>query len=101
MPDVSLPAQPDENIAAARKTITVYNKQAPSRAGDRYHYVRTARLCLEMLTPGSKLQKVVVEGTSLDDASTGGEDVIDLALYYGQAGQDAILGAEQRIWVNS
>jgi hypothetical protein len=36
-----------------------------------------------MLDPSSKLQKVVVEGPSLDDKNTGGEDVIDLALYYG------------------
>ncbi len=88
---------PDEHPSALSADVappphdvnSVYNQQAPSRSGDRYHYVRTARLCLEMLLPGSNLQKVVVEGTSSDDASTGGEDVIDLALYYGEVDGEA------------
>lgn len=58
-----------------------YNAQAPSRAGDRYHYVRTARLCLTMLAANADLIKVVVEGAAEDDLADGGEDVIDLALY--------------------
>ncbi|WP_156916843.1 hypothetical protein [Leisingera aquimarina] len=86
---MGLVAQPVKKTMNSSKEISFFNKQAPSRAGDRYHYVRTARLCLEMLRPGSRLQKVVVEGTSPDDVSTGGEDVIDLALYHGDAGQEA------------
>lgn len=71
---------------AAFEKHTIDNHQAPSRAGDRYHYVRTARLCLTMLAPNADLRSVAVEGPALDDPASGGEDVIDLALYYTESG---------------
>lgn len=55
----------------------------PSRDGDQFHYLRAARLCLEMLTPNAKVSLVTVEGTAQDDDIRAGIDVIDLALYYG------------------
>ncbi|MBP1807654.1 hypothetical protein [Rubellimicrobium aerolatum] len=67
----------------SRLAAVKYNRQGPSRAGDRYHYLRAARLCLTMLAPAASLQRVVVEGSAPEDLAVGGEDVIDLTLYFG------------------
>jgi len=54
----------------------------PSRDGDQFHYIRAARLCLQLLSPSSELHTIMVEGAADGDIK-GGEDVIDLALYWG------------------
>ncbi|MGO3891356.1 MAG: NACHT domain-containing protein [Paenalcaligenes sp.] len=54
-----------------------------SRDGDQFHYLRAARLCLELLQLGTSLVAVTIEGTSPDEEITDGLNVIDLALYYG------------------
>lgn len=64
----------------------------PSRDGDQFHYIKAARLCLQLLRPGSELHAVTVEGAADGDLK-GGEDVIDLALYWG--GKD--LSSAQRV----
>src|SRR6478735_4171555 len=57
-----------------------------SRDGDQFHYVWAARRSLHLLDPSSSLAMLVVEGTSDDDTdSISGEEVIDLAEYYGSA----------------
>ncbi|WP_284324914.1 hypothetical protein [Cypionkella aquatica] len=75
---LTAPLRPVENVLGVKG---IANPQAPSRSGDRYHYVRAARLCLTMLAARPTLKKVVIEGAAADDRATGGEDVIDLALY--------------------
>ncbi len=59
----------------------------PSRAGDQFHYRWAARRCLHLLSPNSKLVAVSIEGVSVSEASSsnagGGEEVIDVAEYYG------------------
>ncbi|MGN6606507.1 MAG: hypothetical protein ACTHMS_05775 [Jatrophihabitans sp.] len=55
-----------------------------SRDGDQFHYVWAARQCLKLLRAGSGLMAVSVEGSSPLEAAAGeGEQVIDLAEYYG------------------
>lgn len=54
-----------------------------SRDGDQFHYLRAARLCLELLHPGTSLVAVTIEGTSPDEEINEGLNVIDLALYHG------------------
>lgn len=58
----------------------------PSRSGDQFHYQWAARQCLGLLAVAGGLVAVAIEGASLDegDASTSaGDEVIDVALYYG------------------
>lgn len=55
----------------------------PSRDGDQFHYLRAARLCLELLSPNSVLTAVTIEGVSQGEDIRAGLDVIDMALYYG------------------
>lgn len=55
----------------------------PSRDGDQYHYLRAARLCLELLSPKGELKAVTIEGVPVDEDVSAGLDSIDLALYYG------------------
>lgn len=58
----------------------------PSRSGDQFHYQWAARQCLGLLAGADGLVAVAIEGASLDegDASTSvGDEVIDVALYYG------------------
>lgn len=57
----------------------------PSRDGDRFHYSRASRLCLELLEASSDLKVVSVEGISRNDSVNAGVESIDLALYYGSA----------------
>ncbi len=56
-----------------------------SRDGDQFHYLRAARLCLEMLRPGAPLVMVAVEGVAVGEDIEPGLEVIDLALYEGSA----------------
>lgn len=56
-----------------------------SRDGDQFHYLRAARLCLELLQPRSSLAVVTIEGTSPDEDISEGLNVIDLALYHGSS----------------
>jgi hypothetical protein len=60
-----------------------------SRDGDQFHYLRAARLCLELLQLGTSLAAVTVEGTSPDEEITEGLNVIDLALYHGSTAPDS------------
>ena len=56
----------------------------PSRDGDQFHYRWAARQALQLLRPGSELTAISVEGASSGDPDLGeGEEVIDLAEYYG------------------
>jgi len=50
-----------------------------SRAGDVFHYRWAARRCLQMVYPKSKLQYIVIEGSS--ECELAGEYVIDVAEY--------------------
>ena len=59
-----------------------------SRDGDQFHYVWAARRCLRLLSPKSQLKTVTIEGVSpletpSNDDSVAGEEVIDVAEYYG------------------
>lgn len=58
----------------------------PSRDGDQFHYVWAARHSLKLLDPNGDLVMIVVEGSSDDDTrKRRGEQVIDLAEYYGSS----------------
>ncbi|OBQ64316.1 NACHT domain-containing protein [Mesorhizobium loti] len=72
----------------AKKKATTTNLVRPSRDGDQFHYLWAARRCLSLLPPGSDLKSVTVEGASPSDKTakgpiTAGEEVIDLAEYFG------------------
>lgn len=55
-----------------------------SRDGDQFHYHWAARQALKLLLPHSDLTAIVIEGVSPDDTDgNAGEDVIDIAEYYG------------------
>jgi hypothetical protein len=54
-----------------------------SRDGDQFHYLRGARLALEMIAPGAALVKIGIEGVSGKDDIREGLNVIDLSLYRG------------------
>lgn len=60
----------------------------PSRDGDQFHYFWAARLCLLLLSPNSSLKAITIEGASPSEAFgtdriTTGEELIDVAEYYG------------------
>lgn len=55
----------------------------PSRDGDQFHYIRGARLCLEMLPESAALAAVSIEGVPAGEDIEPGLEVIDLGLYYG------------------
>lgn len=60
----------------------------PSRDGDQFHYLWAARRCLLLLDPQSGLTAISIEGSSPSEASSppdirAGEQVIDMAEYYG------------------
>jgi hypothetical protein len=58
-----------------------------SRDGDQFHYHWAARQALQLLRPDTDLMSLVVEGVSPDDTDGHeGEQVIDLAEYYGSSG---------------
>ncbi|MEB3023997.1 hypothetical protein [[Mycobacterium] crassicus] len=58
----------------------------PSRDGDQFHYVWAARHSLKLLEPNGNLVMIVVEGSSDNDTrKRRGEQVIDLAEYYGSS----------------
>lgn len=68
----------------------------PSRDGDQFHYVWAAQRALRLLDPVGRMVMVVVEGTSSNDTeSASGDEVIDLAEYYGT---DDVATAEQVIY---
>ncbi len=54
-----------------------------SRDGDQFHYYWAARQCLKLLRPGSGLAGVSIEGSSPLETATAGEQVVDIAEYYG------------------
>lgn len=60
-----------------------------SRDGDQFHYLRAARLCLELLQPGTSLVTVTIEGTSPQEEIAEGLNVIDLALYRGSSAPES------------
>lgn len=58
----------------------------PSRSGDQFHYHWAARQCLKLLPGATDLVTVTIEGASnqeATDASPDGDEVIDVALYFG------------------
>lgn len=64
------------------------NLVRPSRDGDQFHYLWAARRCLKLLSATSDLVAVTIEGTSPTESASGetvtaGEDVIDIAEYFG------------------
>ncbi|WP_245493440.1 AVAST type 3 anti-phage nuclease/ATPase Avs3a [Mesorhizobium sp. M4B.F.Ca.ET.013.02.1.1] len=72
----------------AKKKAVTTNLVRPSRDGDQFHYLWAARRCLHLLPPRSDLKSVTVEGASPSDKTpkgpiTAGEEVIDLAEYFG------------------
>jgi hypothetical protein len=59
-----------------------------SRDGDQFHYLWTSRRCLQLLSVQSDLVAISIEGPSPDEhagntATSAGEDVIDIAEYFG------------------
>src|SRR5262249_39840533 len=58
-----------------------------SRDGDQFHYLWAARRCLLLLSPRSDLKAISIEGSATSDtaaaATNAGEEVIDVAEYYG------------------
>jgi hypothetical protein len=64
------------------------NLVRPSRDGDQFHYAWAARRCLLLLSPQSNLKAVTIEGpspseTTPPEAIKNGEELIDVAEYYG------------------
>ncbi|RFC31657.1 MAG: NACHT domain-containing protein [Candidatus Nitrotoga sp. SPKER] len=64
------------------------NLVRPSRDGDQFHYVWAARRCLLLLSPDASLKAVTIEEpspseTATADGVTTGEELIDVAEYYG------------------
>lgn len=58
-----------------------------SRDGDQFHYHWAARQSLKLLLPDAELMAIAIEGVSHDDTvGREGEDVIDIAEYYGATG---------------
>ncbi|MFE7891139.1 hypothetical protein [Streptomyces sp. NPDC057412] len=58
-----------------------------SRDGDQFHYHWAARQALKLLLPDADLTAIAIEGVSHDDTEgRDGEDVIDIAEYYGSTG---------------
>ena len=60
----------------------------PSRDGDQFHYLWAARRCLSLLSPQAGLVGVSIEGASPSELSSesgslAGEELIDIAEYYG------------------
>ncbi|MFF2949824.1 hypothetical protein ACFVVU_00530 [Kitasatospora sp. NPDC057965] len=67
--------------------MTETDRLRASRDGDQFHYHWGARQALKLLSPDTDLTAVVVEGVSPDDTEgNDGEDVIDIAEYYGASG---------------
>jgi hypothetical protein len=54
-----------------------------SRDGDQFHYYWAARQCLRLLRSDSSLAGVSIEGSSSLETATAGEQVVDIAEYYG------------------
>ena len=59
-----------------------------SRDGDQFHYTWAARRCLLLLSPDADLEAITIEGispleTESNDRITAGEEIIDVAEYYG------------------
>ena len=64
------------------------NLVRPSRDGDQFHYLWAARRALSLLLPDSGLTAITIEGASPSESKDGtpitaGEQVIDIAEYYG------------------
>jgi hypothetical protein len=64
------------------------NLVRPSRDGDQFHYLWSARRCLLLLSPNASLKAITIEGASLSetdatDRIATGEELIDVAEYYG------------------
>jgi hypothetical protein len=69
-------------------TMSDSHKVRFSRGGDQFHYLWAARRCLKLLDPVSNLVAVTIEGASPQeltdiDPIDKGEEVIDVAEYYG------------------
>jgi hypothetical protein len=60
-----------------------------SRAGDQFHYRWAARRCLGLLDPISGLVCITIEGIASDESlisnNASGEEVVDIAEYYGSS----------------
>ena len=54
-----------------------------SRAGDQFHYFWAARRCLRLLDPINDLVAISIEGISNAETNVSGEEVVDVAEYYG------------------
>lgn len=76
------------------KAVKRVNPVRASREGDQFHYLWAARRCLLLLSLTGPLKAITIEGASPSDAAgkasiTAGEEVIDLAEYYGAEDFDA------------
>lgn len=60
-----------------------------TRAGDQFHYRWAARRCLALIDPSSLLACITIEGVSSDETPDAngntGEEVVDIAEYYGDS----------------
>ena len=60
-----------------------------TRAGDQFHYRWAARRCLALLDPASELVCITIEGISSGESDVekteSGEEVVDVAEYYGNS----------------
>src|SRR5580700_9689648 len=71
------------SASAEAKGVTSPDLVRASRDGDQFHYYWAARQCLKLLHSGSGLAGVSIEGSSPLETATAGEQVIDVAEYYG------------------
>lgn len=97
MPEPKAPRKPRRPRAAGADA----DLARTSRDGDQFHYLRGARLALEMLPTGSDLALITVEGVTAGDEVKEGLNVIDLALYYGSGDPEAAARVRYRQFKHS
>jgi len=68
--------------------MSLSDRVRTTRDGDQFHYIWAARRCLRLLDPSSDLAAVTIEGVSKLEGhrasvSSAGEELVDIAEYYG------------------
>jgi hypothetical protein len=88
--------EPREREEQAELRMTGTDLLRASRDGDQFHYHWAARESLKLLMPGTDLTAIAIEGVSDQDTEgDDGEDVIDIAEYYGS---NALRNAERVVY---
>lgn len=73
----------DVSPGTVRESASFAGTVRATRAGDRFHYVWAATRALRLIDARTRLQMIAIEGTGGN--STPGDEVIDVAEYYGPA----------------